>query len=190
MSLVTIAAAAAASLTACGKKSSQDGAASEDGGAPKVLVAYFSATGTTRAAAEKVAKATGGEVYEIKPVDAYSQADLDWTDKSSRCCRENADSSARPAFVKSKESLDGYDLVFLGFPNWWNGAPRIVNTFMDTYTLAGKRVVLFMTSGGSGIENTEKVFGTAYPDVKWEKGRLLNSLSEKEIGDWAKEFLE
>lgn len=190
MSILTIAAAAATSLTACGKKTSTEGEAPGQGSAPKVLVAYFSATGTTRAAAEKVAEATGGELYEIKPTDAYSPADLDWTDKGSRCCRENADASSRPAFVKSKESLDGYDLVFLGFPNWWNGAPRIVNTFMDTYKLAGKRAVLFMTSGGSGIENTEKTFKAAYPDVKWEKGKLLNAMSEKEIGDWAKSFLE
>ena len=190
MSILTIAAAAATSLTACGKKAPTESENSAQNAAPKVFVAYFSATGTTKAAAETVAKATDGELYEIKPADAYSPADLDWTDKGSRCCRENADPSSRPAFVKSKESLGGYDLIFLGFPNWWNGAPRIVNTFMDTYQLKGMRVVLFMTSGGSGIENTEKTFKAAYPDVKWEKGKLLNSMSEEEIGSWAKGFLQ
>lgn len=110
--------------------------------------------------------------------------------KTSRCCRENDNPQSRPAFEKSKESLDGYDLIFLGFPNWWNGAPRIINTFMDTYQLKGKRVVMFMTSGGSGIENSEKVFKKAYPDVKWEAGKLLNGMSEEEIADWVNGYLK
>ncbi len=187
ISLIAVAAAAVTTLMACGKKTATADAAAES--APKVLVAYFSATGTTKAAAGHVAEATGAELYEIKPTEAYSDADLDWTEQTSRCCRENDDPSSRPAFEKSKESLDGYDLIFLGFPNWWNGAPRIINTFMDTYQLKGKRVVMFMTSGGSGIKNAEKVFKAAYPEVKWEAGKLLNGMSGKEIGDWAKDYL-
>ena len=190
MSLIAITAAAVTSLMACGKKASTEAAVSNQEAAPKVLVAYFSATGTTKAAAEKVANATGAELFEIKPTEAYSAADLDWTVKTSRCCRENDNPKSRPAFEKSKESLDGYDLIFLGFPNWWNGAPRIINTFMDTYQLKGKRVVMFMTSGGSGIENSEKVFKKAYPDVKWEAGKLLNGMYENAIGDWAKGYLK
>ncbi len=190
LSLIAITAAAVTSLMACGKKASTEAAISNQEAAPKVLVAYFSATGTTKAAAEKVANATGAELFEIKPTEAYSAADLDWTVKTSRCCRENDNPQSRPTFEKSKESLDGYDLIFLGFPNWWNGAPRIINTFMDTYQLKGKRVVMFMTSGGSGIENSEKVFKKAYPDVKWEAGKLLNGMSENEIGDWAKGYLK
>ena len=188
-SLIAVVAAAATTLSACGEKASAAEVTNAES-APKVLFAYFSATGTTRAAAEKVAKATGAELFEIKPTKAYSAADLDWTEKTSRCCRENDDPKSRPAFEKSKESLDGYDLIFLGFPNWWNGAPRIINTFMDTYQLKGKRVVMFMTSGGSGIGNAEKVFREAYPDVKWKAGKLLNGMSEKEIGDWAKGYLK
>ena len=138
----------------------------------------------------KVAKATSAELFEIKPTEAYSDADLDWTDSTSRCCRENDNPSSRPAFEKNKESLNDYDLIFLGFPNWWNGAPRIINTFMDAYQLKDKRVVMFMTSGGSGIENSEKVFKEAYPEVKWEAGKLLNGMSEKEIGNWAKSYLK
>ena len=190
MSLIAITAAAVTSLMACGKKASTEAAVSNQEAAPKVLVAYFSATGTTKAAAEKVANATEAELFEIKPTEAYSAADLDWTVKTSRCCRENDNPQSRPAFEKSKESLDGYDLIFLGFPNWWNGAPRIINTFMDTYQLKGKRVVMFMTSGGSGIENSEKVFKKAYPDVKWEAGKLLNGMYENAIGDWAKGYLK
>lgn len=155
-----------------------------------MLVAYFSATGTARAVAEKIAKATGAELLEIKPVEAYSNADLDWTDPASRCCRENDDPASRPAFVKSRESLDGYDLIFLDFPNWWNGAPRIINSFMDMYRLNGQRTVMFMTSGGSEIRNAEKVFREAYPEVKWEDGKLLNSMTEQAISDWAKGYLK
>ncbi len=173
-------------ISACGQNASRR-ATKES---PKVLVAYFSATGTTKAAAEKIAKATGAELLEIKPVEAYSDADLDWTDPASRCCRENDDPASRPAFEKSKESLDGYDLIFLGFPNWWNGAPRIINSFMDAYQLKGQRTVMFMTSGGSGIRNAEKIFCEAYPDVKWEDGKLLNSMSSQAIGDWAKGYLK
>ncbi len=189
ISLIAVSAAAGCTLMACGKKASTEATVSNQDATPKVLVAYFSATGTTRAAAEKVASAIGAEIFEIKPTEVYSAADLDWTDKTSRCCRENDNPKSRPAFEKSKESLEGYDLVFLGFPNWWNGAPRIINTFMDTYQLKGKRVVMFMTSGGSGIENSERVFKEAYPDVKWEAGKLLNGMSEKEIGNWAKGYL-
>ncbi len=191
LSLIAVSAAAVCTLMACSKKAStSEAVVSTQDAAPKVLVAYFSATGTTKAAAEKVAKVTGGEIFEIKPTAAYSADDLDWTKKTSRCCRENDDPLSRPAFEKNKESLDGYNLIFLGFPNWWNGAPRIINTFLDAYQLKGKRVVIFMTSGGSGIENSEKVFKQAYPDVKWEAGKLLNGMSEKEISDWAKGFLK
>ena len=188
LSILAVAAAAATSLTACGRKAPSEAAATEE--APKVLVAYFSATGTTKAAAEKIAKATGAELFEIQPTEAYSSADLDWTDKTSRCCRENDDPNSRPAFAKPKDDLDAYDLIFLGFPNWWNSAPRIINTFMDAYQLKGKRVVMFMTSGGSGIGNAESIFKKAYPEVKWEPGKLLNDMSEEEIGDWAKGYLK
>ena len=186
LSLIAVAAVSAMTISACGQNASRR-AAKES---PKVLVAYFSATGTTKAVAEKIAKATGAELLEIKPVEAYSDADLDWTDPASRCCRENDDPKSRPAFEKSKESLDGYDIIFLGFPNWWNGAPRIINSFMDAYQLKGQRTVMFMTSGGSGIKNSEKVFREAYPEVKWEDGKLLNSISSQAIGDWAKGYLK
>lgn len=190
LSFIAVAATAATTLMACGKKTPSEASTAPTGKPAKVLVAYFSATGTTKAAAEKVAKATQAELFEIKPAEAYSASDLDWTVSTSRCCRENDDPKSRPAFEKSKKSLDDYDLIFLGFPNWWNGAPRIINTFMDTYQLKDKRVVMFMTSGGSGIENAERVFKEAYPDVKWEAGKLLNGMSEKEIGNWAKGYLK
>ncbi len=191
MTIFAALAAAVCALTDCGKKTSTaESATPNQEATPKVLVAYFSATGITKAAAEKVANATGADLYEIKPTEPYTAVDLNWTNKTSRCCRENDNPKSRPTFEKSKESLEDYDLIFLGFPNWWNGAPRIINTFVETYQLKGQRVVMFMTSGGSGIENAESVFKKAYPDVKWEAGKLLNGMSEAEISDWAKGYLK
>ena len=167
------------SIAACGQKK-------EKNQMPGILVTYYSATGTTERLAKMIATATGGELYEIVPEKRYSSADLDWTDPASRCCRENDDPSSRPAFVKSKADLDGYDTVYLGFPNWWNGAPRIINTFIESYGLKGKTVYLFMTSGGSGIENTMRTFRKIYPDVNWKAGKLINGASQKTVDSWVK----
>lgn len=152
----------------------------------KTLVAYFSATGTTERVAGFIANATGGELYAINPTDAYSGADLDWTVKTSRCCRENDDPTSRPAFNKTKNDLSDYDVIYLGFPNWWNGAPRIINTFLEAYDLKGKTVRLFMTSGGSGIENSERTLKQQYPDIDWQPGRLLNGASQATVDEWIK----
>lgn len=153
-------------------------------GENRILVAYFSATGTTERVAKTIASVTGGELFRITPTEEYSSADLDWTDSDSRCCRENDNPASRPAFVRTKESLDGYDTIYLGFPNWWNGAPRIINTFIEAYGLKGKTVIPFMTSGGSGISNSMKVFRAAYPDVNWKDGKLLNGASRRTVEDW------
>lgn len=168
-------------MTACAKKNADVKNAKQ-----KVLVAYFSATGTTEGVAKKIAAATGGELYKIQPEKEYSAADLDWTVKTSRCCRENDNPKSRPAIVKSKSSLDEYDVVYLGYPNWWNGAPRIINTFIETYGLKGKTVIPFMTSGGSQIENSEQLLKEAYPDINWQKGKLLNGASQDDVNAWVK----
>lgn len=149
--IIAVVALGLISVTACGQKKEKKNMTEN-----KTLVAYFSATGTTESLAKKIATATGGELYKITPEAEYSAEDLDWTVETSRCCKENADPSSRPAFVKTKENLDAYDVVYLGFPNWWNGAPRIINTFIEAYGLKGKTVILFMTSGGSGIQNSPR----------------------------------
>ena len=174
----------AVSVTACGQGKKNKSMAQDNEN--KTLVAYFSATRTTERVAKMIASATGGELFRITPVKEYSEADLDWTDKESRCCRENDDPASRPEFLKSKESLDGYDVIYLGFPNWWNGAPRIINTFIEAYGLKGKTVIPFMTSGGSGIANSMKVLRAAYPDVNWKDGKLLNGVSQDDIDNWVK----
>ena len=171
-------------MTACAKKNKND--APQQKGS-KTLVAYFSATGTTENVAKMIAEATGGELYKIQPEKEYSAADLDWTVPTSRSCKENDDPKSRPAFKKTKESLDGYDTIYLGFPNWWNGAPRIINTFVEAYGLKGKKVIPFMTSGGSDIVNSEQTLKKLYPEVNWQKGRLLNDASQKDVDEWVKE---
>ena len=169
--------------TACAQKKSNKAMDNER----KVLVAYFSATGTTERVAKMIATATGGELMKIQPQQEYSAADLDWTDPASRCCRENDNPQSRPEIVKTKASLEGYDVVYLGFPNWWNMAPRIVNTFVEAYGLKGVAVVPFSTSGGSGIENSVKQLRKAYPDVDWHDGRMLNGVTQQDIDEWVSE---
>lgn len=177
-----LAAVALVFSTACAKKTEK----TTDDVKQKVLVAYFSATGTTERVAKMIASATGGELMKIQPEQEYSDADLDWTEPTSRCCRENDNPASRPAIVKTKASIDDYDVVYLGFPNWWNMAPRIINTFVEAYGLKGKTVIPFSTSGGSGIENSVKQLRKAYPDVNWQDGRMLNGVSENDIKDWVK----
>lgn len=173
-----------AAMASCTKK--KNPADMEQTDKKKTLVAYFSATGTTERVAKMIAKATDGELLRITPEKEYSPADLDWTNKSSRCCRENDDPASRPAMRKTKANLDAYDVVYLGFPNWWNGAPRIINTFIETYGLKNKTVILFMTSGGSGIDNSVRTLRRQYPLVNWKGGKLLNRASQTEINNWVK----
>ena len=181
MSLLAAGVAAFFSLSACAQKP-----AAEKGKvvAKKTLVAYFSATGTTQRVAKMIAEATHGELYPIEPVQAYTSADLDWTNSSSRSCKEHANSAMRPAIVKAKQTLAGYDVIYVGFPIWWNEAPRIINTFIESYGLKGKTVVPFATSGGSGISNSVKVLKKAYSDIRWAEGKLLNNPSKAEISQW------
>lgn len=178
-------------LTACAKKKenksnmeanvqTNDAATKER----KVLVAYFSATGSTEEVAKMIAQTTDGELYKIQPEKEYSAEDLDWTVKTSRCCKENDNPKSRPAFKKTKASLDSYDIIYLGYPNWWNGAPRIINTFVEAYGLKGKTVIPFMTSGGSQIENSEKHLKADYPETNWQKGKLLNNATQEEVNAW------
>ena len=120
----------------------------------KVLVAYFSATGTTKKVAENLAKATGGDLYEIKPLKPYTDADLDWTNKQSRSTIEMDNHNSRPEMVNDDFSVAEYDTVFLGFPIWWYIAPTIVNTFLEKHDFSNKTIVLFATSGGSRFGKT------------------------------------
>lgn len=116
-----------------------------------VLVVYFSATGTTKGVAEKLADVTGADIYEIMPSESYTEADLNWHDSDSRTTHEQDDKSVRPGIVSDKLSLDGYTTIYVGYPIWWGEEPRIIDTFVESYDFAGKTMIPFCTSGGSGI---------------------------------------
>lgn len=149
-----------------------------------ILVVYFSATGTTEGVAKKIASATGGELLEIKPAEGYSSADLDWTDNNSRSSRESANPETRPAIVIEKNDIAKYNVVFLGYPIWWDEAPKVVNSFIESFDFTGKTVVPFATSGSSGIDNSVNVLRKSYPTIKWQQGKLLNRASFDEVKSW------
>ena len=150
----------------------------------KILVAYFSATGVTARAAQKVAEATGGEVYAITPAKPYTDADLDWNDKQSRSSVEMNDPKARPALGGERLDVSEYDIVFIGYPIWWNQAPRLINTFIESHDLKGKTVIPFATSGGSTISGSAATLKRTYPTLEWKEGRLLNRADEKTLRTW------
>jgi flavodoxin len=152
----------------------------------KVLVAYFSATGTTKAVAKQLAEVTGGTLHEIKPAVAYTDADLDWRNKQSRSSVEMQDKSSRPAITEKLKSMKDYDVIYVGFPIWWNTCPTIVNTFMEAYDFKGKTVIPFATSGSSSIKKACEDLKAAYPDVNWKEGKLLNRVSMKDLEAWVK----
>lgn len=153
----------------------------------KILVAYFSANGVTKNAAEKLAKAANADLFEIKPVRPYTDADLDWTDKKSRSTVEMNDLSSRPEIANKCENMGSYDVVFVGFPIWWYVEPRIIDTFLESYDFSEKTVIPFATSGGSGLgktsENFKKILG-ANTTVK--DGKLLTRASETDVSGWVK----
>lgn len=153
----------------------------------KILVAYFSASGVTKNAAEKLAKAANADLFEIKPVRPYTDADLDWTDKKSRSTVEMNDLSSRPEIANKCENMGSYDVVFVGFPIWWYVEPRIIDTFLESYDFSEKTVIPFATSGGSGLgktaENFKKLLG-ANATVK--DGKLLTRASESDVSSWVK----
>lgn len=172
-------AAVGISLTACARKTeskSMDGA--------KILVAYFSATGTTERVAGEIAEATGGQLYEIVPEKGYTSADLNWNDDRSRSSLEMNNPQSRPALGGSPVDVAAYGVVFIGYPIWWDQAPRIVNTFIESHDLKGKTVIPFATSGGSGISNSVEVLKKTYPGLNIQEGKLLNNASSATIRSW------
>ena len=157
----------------------------------KVLVAYFSATGTTKQVAENLAKATNADIYEIKPVVAYTDADLNWRNSNSRSSVEMNDKSSRPEMVADNFSVKDYDVVYLGFPIWWGTAPHIVETFLEKQDFSNKTIILFATSGSSGMGNTDKdLKPSVSASTKIIKGKVLNgNPSVEELKNWVATFL-
>ena len=154
----------------------------------KKLVAYFSASGTTKKVAERLAKAAGADLFEIRPKVPYSSADLNWMDKKSRSSVEMDDPAARPEIAGKLSNMEDYDTVFIGFPIWWYTAPRIINTFVESYDFAGKMLIPFATSGGSGMGRTVEQLKKLCPNASWQTGKMMNGVSDKALADWANAF--
>ena len=152
----------------------------------KTLVAYFSASGTTRRIAQMIAEAGECDLYEITPKELYTNDDLNWMNKKSRSSVEMSDKKIRPEIVDKNPQVENYDVILIGFPVWWYVAPTIINTFLEKYNFSGKKIVLFATSGGSGFGNTVKELQPSAPGAEIEEGRLLNRINRQEIENWVK----
>lgn len=155
----------------------------------KKLVAYFSASGVTKKAAEILAEAAEADLYEISPKIPYTTADLNWMDKKSRSSVEMNDPASRPALADMSAGIDGYDVIFVGFPVWWYTAPAIIRTFLEAYDFSGKVIVPFATSGGSRLGRTAETLQELVPAAAVKDGKLLNGrLNAGELKKWADSF--
>ena len=141
----------------------------------KKLVAYFSASGVTAKVAENLSDALGADLFEIVPKVRYTKADLDWRDKTSRSTIEMNDPSSRPEIEALRDNVANYDTIYVGFPIWWYVAPRIIESFLESYDFSGKTVVPFCTSGGSGVDGCDiKLHANCSAATNWRSGRLWN----------------
>lgn len=150
----------------------------------KTLVAYFSAEGTTAAAAKEIAAALNADLFEIRPAAPYTAADLNWMNKNSRSSAEMADADCRPALAENK-SIAGYDNILIGFPIWWYIEPRIVDSFLESHDFSGKTVIPFATSGGSGIGRAAARMKELCPSAHWLEG---NRLTAGSAAAWVKQL--
>lgn len=152
----------------------------------KVLVVYFSGTGTTRDVAKKIKKATGAKLYQIKAEEPYTSEDLDYSNDNCRANVEQQDETVRPKIDGKVKNIQKYDVIFLGYPIWWGKEPMIIQTFLESYNLEDKKIVPFCTSGGSGISGSMKGIEAAVKGAKVVEGKDLTDLSSKDIAKWAK----
>lgn len=147
----------------------------------KTLVAYFSASGVTAKAAKILAEAAEADLYEIKPEVPYTTKDLDWMDSESRSSKEMKGNAPYPALLDTDADISGHQSLLLCFPIWWYLAPTIINKFLESYDFAGKKIILFATSGGSGFGKTvEKLRDSVSGDAEIVEGKMLNGNQTKE----------
>ena len=166
------------------QSSASDKAADTSTNSGKTLVVYFSATGTTKGVAEKIASVTNADTYEILAAQTYTEADLNWNDKNSRTTKEQNDKSVRPEIGSDKVNLDGYSTIFIGYPIWWGEEPRIMDTFVESCDFSGKTMIPFCTSGGSGIGSSGTNLADNAKSGNWLEGERLSSSSD--IEGWVK----
>ncbi|WP_270304576.1 flavodoxin [Baileyella intestinalis] len=158
--------------------------------AKKILVACFSASGVTKRVGEEIARIAGGDFVEIVPKEIYTSDDLNWMNKKSRSSMEMNDPASRPEIANSIADMDSYDVVIVGFPIWWGVAPRIIETFMESYDMSGKVIAPFCTSGGSGVGRSDTALHkNVSGNVTWMNGRQINRPNENEIRKWLEEIL-
>ena len=149
------------------------------------LVAYFSANGVTAGVAQLLSETIGADLFAIEPEIPYTQADLDWMNKTSRSTVEMNDPASRPAIAKKRDNMEDYDTIFVGFPIWWYVAPTIINTFLESYDLTGKIIIPFATSGGSGMGKTNEKLLPSCRGARLIEGKILNpNISAEELMNW------
>lgn len=151
----------------------------------KTLVAYFSATGTTKSAAQDLARVGGFDLWEIEAFEPYTEADLDWRNKESRSSIEMSDPEERPT-IRICTDLRPYDTIYLGFPIWWGICPRIIQSWVENNLLDGKTLIPFATSGSSTIDKAVQFLKDTYPQYNWQDGKLLNEYTDNTLKEWIK----
>ena len=152
----------------------------------KVAVVYFSGTGNTREVANLLAKEADADIYEIVPENVYTSDDLNYNDDNCRANQEMNDDTARPAISNDLSTVSEYDVIYLGYPIWWGTAPRIIQTFIESYDISGATVYLFCTSGSSGIEKSISDLQQLYPDLNIADGKRLNDATAEDVKEWIK----
>ena len=169
---------------AAAPESSGDGAEAAD---VNVLVVYYSASGNTETAANYIAQATGGDIFEITPAEPYTSDDLNWTDENSRVSREHEDESLRDVELTTTEveNWDSYDTVFIGYPIWWGIAAWPVDGFVEANDFSGKTVIPFCTSSSSGLSQSGELLAQLAGTGDWQEGqRFRSSASQEDVNEW------
>ena len=163
--------------------------AKDDSASEKSLVVYFSATGTTKGVAEQIAVVTGADTYEILAAQPYSDDDLDYNNDDSRATKEQKDKTVRPEIGSEQLDLSAYDTIYLGYPIWWGQAPRIMDTFVESYDFTGKTVIPFCTSGSSDIGTTGNELEANAGSGNWLKGkRFAGGTTQADVEEWLATF--
>ena len=182
---------AAMLLTCCASESGTKAQTTQTNSSGKILVAYFSFTGTTRRYTEKIARMTGGDICEIVPEEAYDSENSNYYDQTTREYKEqyNTGGAQRPAIKKTLKDASQYDVIFLGSPIWYGKSPRVILTFLDTYGFRGKTVIPFVTSMATGISRVNQELPAIYPDINWKMGRRLNGMSDATLLSWVEGFI-
>ena len=170
--------------TSAENQQTDSGADSEQENKEKIAVVYFSGTGNTREVANLLAEEATADIFEIIPEEIYTSDDLNYNDDNCRANQEMNDDSARPAISNDLSAVSEYDVIYLGYPIWWGTAPRIIQTFIESYDISGATVYTFCTSGGSGIEQSISDLQNLYPNVNIAGGKRINDATESDIREW------